>query len=191
MDPLTDLDWGTYYFFQFQARKLAVLQPVMLALNALANPRVTSVLILALVALLAFHRKIRPAIGVMLAFLAGIALIWNFREFMPSDRPPAAIDLAGPAGMRAAFPSASVLLFTLVAALWAMVPEFLGASQKSRFSALAAAVVLIILVILSQLFLKLYFLSDILAGLTAGLALALCCKVLVSTEPISGPEVRP
>jgi len=172
MSGIQGLDWGTYYWFAFQRNGPGkALRPVMEAANILGSYLVLAGLAIALMAFLLFlgRRRQAGALGAMIgvAILLGEGLKWLVRR----NPPPDSENILGPQ-ISLSFPNASALLTSMLFLILAMI---LSTTVRSRLRYLLDAVCLILVLLIgaSQLYLGLNFLTDLLAGWTAGVMLAL------------------
>ncbi len=172
MDSIEQLDWGTYSFFDFLAKKNPELPRYLHVEWANVAGGYIAVSVIAAVALALFlcrHRR-RDAICAMLAFAAGCGSIELAHWLVPRSRPEDARNAFRDIEMLGSYPCASVLLFTLAVtilgfALWEVLKPIWA---KALYVVVAA--LLVVWVCMAQFFLSLHFLTDILGGLAgAGL----------------------
>jgi undecaprenyl-diphosphatase len=184
MDSLKSIDYGGYYFFRHKAQHFDELVPVMQAGDFLGGYlALAALLVLAAVILLA-RGKPRSALFVLIFCTLAAAAVEAQRRFMASKRPDDARNLVSLEEMTRSFPAAGVLLLTLVcvvllAAAWD--------SLDGRILRLAATVGVVLLVLwlaVSELFLGLHFVSDVVAGLAGGTALGLLCSRFFARETV-------
>jgi membrane-associated phospholipid phosphatase len=175
MDAIESLDWGTYAHFRFQAQQLQQYDQFPLFLSFMQAAYYLSsyvgvgVLILLAVLLFLGQGKPRSALVTLLIFITASALLETIHLVVPRRRPPDAQNWLGADAMLGSYPSAGVFLFTIGAtllglALWKLLRPW----QRGLYTFIAA--LLTVWVCMSQFFLALHFLTDVLGGL-AGAAL--------------------
>lgn len=185
MDAIESMDWGAYAHFRFMGQQAP---PIMewtrdnlYPLGSYVN--VGFLLLIALLLLLG-HNKGRAAGIAVLTFVAAIALIELTHFVVPRRRPPDAQNFLGPDAMLGSYPSSSVFLFMLVMillgfALW--VPLRTG---RLRSVFVLAAGLLTVGVCLSQFFLCVHFVTDVIGGFVgAALFGWIACRLMVVSEP--------
>lgn len=178
VDILNSLDDSAYNTFDDWMKNSQALAAAMRLGDQLGSyVAVGVVLAIALLLLVVQGRPRAAQLGLAAAAL-GIALVEMVRRVVPAQRPDAALHLVGDEEMWRSFPAGKMLLFTLAAALLL----FTGWSALHRKTAklllTTALVTLCVWVALSQLMLALHFVSDVLAGVFAGLVLAMIANRL-------------
>jgi undecaprenyl-diphosphatase len=175
MNPIDGLDSGTDYFFHFQ-RGLGpwkeVLTPVMKAANLLGGMPAQALLALAIFGLLLYLGRPRQAgiLGVIV-FLA-VGLGEGLKWLVGANRPPDAEKFLG-SEMSPSFPNVSALLTSLLLLILAIIVSTIVQRPFLRYLIDGVCLLLVLLIGASQLYLGLHFLTDLLAGWTAGVLLAL------------------
>ncbi len=178
MDALETVDWGAYYHFRYLAGQHPQLLPAAELVNSLTHHAVLGVLIVFTLLALWLYGRPRTAVVGLATFLAGIVVAEGLRGLIARRRPDDAENLLGPDGMVGSFPAVGVLLFTLTALLLTFALWETGLGRTGRVLSTAAAAVLIVAVCLSQFFLGLHFVTDVVAGLLGGLVFALLARQL-------------
>ena len=175
MNPIDGLDSGTDYFFHFQ-RDLGpwkeILTPFMRSANLLGGMLAQALLALAILGLLLYLGRKRQAgilgIIIFLAVVLGEGLKW----LVGANRPPDAEKFLGPK-MSPSFPNVSALLTGMLLLILAMSLSTIIQRRFLRYLIYGVCLLLVLLIGASQLYLGLHFLTDLLAGWTAGVLLAL------------------
>ena len=170
MDAIESLDWGAYAHFSNEASRYPAVAEFMQNAYYLSSYVAVSLLLLIAVTLFLVQKKRRSALVVLVSFLAAVVLIEAIRWLVPRRRPEDAQLFLGPEAMRGSYPSAGVFLFTLVLifiafALWSVLPRVWG-----RGAYVLIAALLVGWVCISQFFLAIHFVTDVIGGL-AGAAL--------------------
>jgi hypothetical protein len=170
---LQGMDNGGYYFFRHKAQHYPDLVPVMQVGDAVGS--LVLIVVLAVLAVLLFlARGQARAAGVSAAFFVlGVVLVEAVRHLLPGRRPEDAQNYLDAEEMLHGFPARSVFLFTVagILFLYAIGPALTGRLQRGLMT--ACVVVLVLWVCMSQLFLGLQFVTDVMAGLAGGVALGL------------------
>ncbi len=183
MDAIESLDWGTYSHFRFTGQQLPQIVPWMRNnLHPLGSYVSVGFLLLIAILLLLGQQRRRAAVVALATFVAAFALIELTQFVVPRRRPPDAQNFLGPNAMQGSYPSSSVFLFMLVMillgfAMWAMLrgPWLRGAY-------VFAAGVLTVGVCLSQFFLCVHFVTDVIGAFVgAGLFGWIACRLMGST----------
>jgi undecaprenyl-diphosphatase len=177
MDWSRQMDEGANAFFHFEAKNAAAfMSSLMQSGDWIGGYAGAAIILLAAIAVAPRQARWRLAVAVLTTFLLGTALLEGVRLGVARPRPPGAQDVLGTAAPSPSFPSRAVFLATFAWALLAMT----WARRVQRiacriFVALAAGLV-IVFVCLSQLWLSLHYVTDVLAGLAGGLGLALVAR---------------
>ncbi len=190
MDAIEALDDGAAAHFGFQARQFPPIIPFMQGAYYLSTYVGIGVLLALIVVFLLLQRKKRAAAVAIASFAVAIALIEAARLIVPRARPQDAVLWLGPDAKFGSYPSAGVFLFTLGMillgnALWG----FMRRPWQAGLYVLAAAL-LTVWVCLSQFFLSIHYVTDVIGGM-AGAALIgwVACKAI---EPeIKSPMPTP
>jgi membrane-associated phospholipid phosphatase len=147
------------------------------AVTILGNVPVLAGVALAAGALLARGRRPYDAVLVLLAFAGAEVLSAALKQGFERDRPTFAEPRATETTF--SFPSGHATVSLAVYGALAYVAFRMLSSAGARAAALAAATALVLLIGFSRLYLGVHYLSDVLAGFSAGLAwLALCVLAL-------------
>src|ERR1019366_7874749 len=177
MDAIESMDWGAYAHFRFQAQQLGF--------RAKEFPQVTQwmqdyysvggyvailVLLLTTTLFLFMRGKLRGAVVVLFTFATAVGLIEAVHVLVPRRRPPDAQDWLGPHQMLGSYPSNSVFLFMLSVILLGYAVWSIIRRPWLRGLYVVIAALLTVGVCMSQLFLTLNFVSDVI-GAIAGAAL--------------------
>jgi undecaprenyl-diphosphatase len=188
-DKIKGIDAGTYYFFDFVGKQYRDILPVMELANSLAG-YVGSVVLLVL-AVIVFVVRGRKSLGVVSLIVFAIAAAGGegLRHLIARRRPDDAQDMLGAANMIGSYPAVGVLLFTL-ALILLTVALTIGAPRLRRVLLSVLAALIIVLVCLSQFFLRLHFMTDVVAGLMGGSACALLTWLLVPPTRVSDPGLN-
>jgi membrane-associated phospholipid phosphatase len=188
MDLLKEIDAGAYYFFRFQASQhpevVSVVQEVEPFLGYIA-----AVVLLGLTAVVCCVRGRPQAAAVSIAvFAVAVAAIEGLRHAIARRRPEDAQDMLGTADMAGSYPARGVFLLALTLLLLTFALAA-GAPRWLRVLLSLAAALLIAAACVSQLFLGLHFVSDVLGGLLGGGACALLAWLLAAprTRSIKAP----
>jgi undecaprenyl-diphosphatase len=170
MDPLQGVDNGTYYFFRYQ-RKAAgpILQFLMDFGNELGSDYVLAALALVLLGLLVVRRRYRQAAAFVVAAAIAVLLLEGLRQLVGRPRPLEALESSP------SFPSGTALLSSALFIFLAIHVGALISRRSLRFLLYAGCLILVMLIGTSTLYLGKNYLTDLLAGWTAGALLALVC----------------
>jgi undecaprenyl-diphosphatase len=173
MNPIQGIDFGTYYWFRNLRNTAAFdLSPVMQFLSRLGDHTVVATLTLACLALLLVRRRFRAA-GVIIGIVTCAVLMGEgLKMIVRRPRPADAEIWLGKAGLLDSFPSTSALLSSLVLFLFALILTGTLTRRRTRLLAQGGCLLLALLIGTSQMFLGLHFLTDVIAGWTAGVLLA-------------------
>jgi membrane-associated phospholipid phosphatase len=184
MDAIEALDWGAYSNFDHQVQSFPQILHIMRPGYYLGDYLAIGVLFSLAAVLFAVQGKHRSAQVTAVALAVALGLIFATRALVPRMRPGNAQNWLGPYEMQGSYPSASVLLFTLVMVLLACAvwPWLHARWQRALY--LALAIMLTVWVCMSQFYLCTHYLTDVLGGL-AGAALVgwMACKFLASRAP--------
>jgi membrane-associated phospholipid phosphatase len=179
MDPMRSVDWGAYYFFDFLAQQHPRIVPVMQVLNQLAGYAAAAILICATTALFAVRRQLWAAVMTLASYALTLALVEATRLLVARPRPDEAEALVGPEDMLGSYPARGIFLFTM--ALLSLTFAWWPAKRRRRVLLSLLVALLLIGTSLSQLVLRLHFVTDVVGGLFGGTACALLPHLLVST----------
>ncbi len=171
MDPIQGLDNGTYYWFRDQRKAgIEALDWFMGVLNNLGSPWFLGVLGILVVTGLLRRRHRRGAFAFIGSVLTVWAIVLVVRQLVGRPRP----DEAGAAGiMTFGFPSATAALSCLIFGLLGLVLASDFRRPRQHVVANCLAVLPILAIGASQMYLGYNFLTDVLAGWAAGTLLVL------------------
>jgi undecaprenyl-diphosphatase len=171
MDPIQALDNGAYYYFRDQRKAgIELLDRCMPALSNLGSSWFLGILGIFVVVGLLRRRNARGALAFLGSVLAASALVLAVRLIVGRPRP----DEAGAAGISSfGFPSETAALSCLLFGVLGLV--LAGDFRRPRHQALVncLAVLPILAIGASQLYMGYSFLTDVLAGWAAGALLVL------------------
>jgi membrane-associated phospholipid phosphatase len=167
------MDYGGYYFLRHLAGQNPQILPAFVLGDRLGSVLVVALTIVVAVILLARQGRNQTAQVALGAFALGVILVEILRNVVAAHRPPDAQDLVDADEMLRSFPAREVFTFTLAGVL--LVFSAWGSLHKTTLRLLltTAVVVLVLWVAMSQLVLGLHFVTDVMAGLAGGVALAL------------------
>jgi membrane-associated phospholipid phosphatase len=159
------LNYGTYYFFRSMAKETPDLHGVIRGIDLLGTLAVTGGVALVLVALLLWQGRMRAALVTVGLMLSGFGVLEGLNRAIGTPRPEerdeayAGVDLGPAFASRAAFLSALV---------YGLVPFVIGAKLRGvRWILLFSGCILLVLAVgFSQLYLRIDYLTGILAGWT-------------------------
>src|SRR6516162_7244932 len=169
MDAIESLDWGVYSHFRFQIQQYPAVLPIMQVAYYLSSYVGVCIGLSIAVILFLAQGKRRSALVALISFASSVGLIAVVRFVVPRRRPEGAENWLGPDAMVGSYPSAGVFLFMLAMiligfALWDLTRPWI------RGAYVLIAALLTGWVCLSQFFLAIQFLTDVLGGI-AGVAL--------------------
>jgi membrane-associated phospholipid phosphatase len=176
MDLLEGLDWGTYYFFRFQANKAPGWKNAMEFGDHIGSYLAVAGVIALIVALSLYAGQWRMAMAAIIGLLVSAALVEGLRLATQRPRPPDAQNLLASAELTHGFPSRAVFLTAFAWLMLAAALERCPLHKAYRSAAYLIASLVIVVVSVSQLWLGLHFVTDILAGLSGGIGLALVAR---------------
>lgn len=164
------VDWGAYYFFRYRANQVPSLDPIMHGGYLLGEMAP----FLGLIAAFLFFWSLGQNAGwkVMLYLLIAIVLAVGIAQLTNRQRPPDAQKFLGAGALSPSFPCRPVLVSAFAWFLIAAGLEF----QGYRWWVYIPAGLAIVFVCFSHLWLGLCLVTDVVAGLCAGLALALTAR---------------
>ncbi len=166
MDAIEALDQGAYAHFTFQAKAMPNVVSVMVTAYYISSYIGVCVLIIGILGIHLFLNRKQSALVATLSLVSAILIIELLRFAVPRSRPQDAVQWIGDEAKSGTFPSASVFLFLLCMillgnALW----ENLSARwSRGVFIVLAAS--LTVWVCLSQFYLALHYVSDVIGAIT-------------------------
>lgn len=163
MDAIEALDWGAHADFTFKSGKYGAILPLMRGAGYVSSYVAIAILLLIALALFLAQGKLRSAVVALLSFTFAVGLIAVVRFLVPR---------LGPDGMAGSYPATSVLLFMLTMILIGFAVWNLSQRYWVRGCYAAVATILTVWVCLSQFFLALHFLTDILGALAGATAVS-------------------
>ena len=190
MDAIDALDWGVYSHFDFENQRAPGLFPVMQIGYYVSGYVGVGLILLAAVVLFLVQGKRRSALVAIAISFAAVGLIEAVRWLVPRRRPENAVKTLGPDDMLGSYPAASVFLFMLAMillgfAVWGLTQRALWRGLYVLFAAL-----LTVWVCMSQFFLALHFLTDILGALVGATLIGWIAHRFLeqSTQPVSSAQ---
>jgi membrane-associated phospholipid phosphatase len=170
-DPIVQIDRALAAWLHDHAS--SVLTPILVAVTTLGSAWVLAPLAVVAVALLLRRHRGRDALMVALAIVGAELLTVGLKAGFERERPFFADPLAVEGTF--SFPSGHATVSLAVYGALAIVMAKSRETLARRIAVLLAAAALILLIGFSRLYLGVHFLSDVLAGFSAGLAwLGLC-----------------
>jgi undecaprenyl-diphosphatase len=174
MDPIHGLDWGTYYFFRNQRMAGALnLQPVMLVGAELGSYLALGIIAVVTALILSRRGWPRAPLLFVVTAAAAVGLDLGLKRLVHRPRPPDAELWLGQAHLSFSFPSTSALLSSFLALLLARAWVRSIPNRRPRIFGYGICLAVVLFIGTSQLYLGLHFVTDLLAGWTAGTLLAL------------------
>src|SRR5262245_25767921 len=176
MEVLRRLDYGTYAFFSHQFKPETAAFKLCEPLTFLGTFWVVTAVAAAAMVISLASKRFRSAVAISVCFLAAVGLTEGLNLRTERSRPSDSQRHVSREDFGKSFPAREVLLSTyswlaLVVALWPV------ASRKLvGVGFFSLSLVAILAVCMVQLILSLHFLTDVLAGLAGGAALALLAK---------------
>jgi undecaprenyl-diphosphatase len=174
MELLHGLDWGTYYWFT--SHPTPWLQPVMLDLSALGGPAILVLVVLAGLSPLLAMRYHGRGLFILAAIMIGVGVGMGVQFLTASQRPEASVDWLNEAHVPAGFPTGNALDAAVVYLTLALLTAPLVSQRSVRIVVISIGAGLAFVTGVSQLYLGLHFLTDMLKGWLLGLAWALVCR---------------
>lgn len=169
MDRINQFDWGVYSHFAFLEQQDAPFFRAGFLISGYIG-----VGFLLLIAVLSFlvQRKVRSLLVCLISSAFAVGLIQTVHWLVPRLRPERAVDIVGPEDMAGSYPSAAVFLFMLGMiwigfAVWTCTERSL---LRGSYAIMATA--LTVWVCMSQFFLNLHFLTDVLGGIAGATVVA-------------------
>jgi undecaprenyl-diphosphatase len=175
------LDYGTNYTFQFLARETPLdLGPLMRVGDWLGSYLATAVVLAVAMAWTPRAWRPRMAGAIVVAFLLGSLLVEGASMAVQRPRPQNAQNILG-AQADSSFPSRAVFLAGFAWPTLALALERRLGGKMSRTAVYALAALAVVFVCISELWLSLHYVTDVLAGLSGGLGLALLVRWALAT----------
>jgi membrane-associated phospholipid phosphatase len=160
---LIDLDRWVFEFFR--ARRNAPLDSLMITVTSLGDARVVMPVTLAGLATLIAYKRWRPALYLTMATAGAAIFVGGVKHFIQRPRPISIYDGIAEYSFPSGHASMSVVLFGFLAVLLAQ-----GAPLAWRRVIAFAALLLILMISFSRVYLGAHWLSDVAAGLGFGVA---------------------
>jgi undecaprenyl-diphosphatase len=179
MDFLESLDQS--FLNAILARRQPWLDPLMLAVTELGGPVLLTGALVVFTGLLLWQRQARGAGLLVLAFVCSLILEQAIKPWVGRARPDIGLALTAPPASPS-FPSGHALGATCVYAGAALVAGPRLRPRPARRGAVALGLSLAFLVGVSRLYLGVNYVTDVVAGWSAGLALALTARELAGPE---------
>jgi membrane-associated phospholipid phosphatase len=175
---LKSIDMGAYYSFTEMTGESAFLAQMFTIGDWLGSYIGIGVAAMLAVGFLVLQQRLWAATLTVASIALAILAAESMRRILPAHRPANAVRLVATEEMVRSFPSREVLTFTL-AASWLLFAGWMYLRRAAARAALLAVItVLILWVAMSQLMLGVHFVTDVAAGLFAGIALALLASRL-------------
>jgi undecaprenyl-diphosphatase len=171
MEYFANLDQRTTAAFAHWREAYPYMTGVMTDISALGGRTLLSLLVLFAVGLLLCLRRQRTAGFVLAAALGGYLLSVGLKEMIGRPRPIGVVVVMGNS-----FPSGHSMLSAIIYLTLALISTTVIPRWRVRFYVIGSTVVLVGLIGISRLFLGVHYLTDVVAGWTAGLAWALLCR---------------
>jgi membrane-associated phospholipid phosphatase len=180
-DPLVRLDIAAYG--ALQAGRSASLDAIMIAITQLGDAKVVIPVAVAAIATLTIVRQQRAAAYLFAAVGGAAVFVAGVKRVIQRPRPVSIYDGLAEYSFPSGHASMSIVLYGFLAVLLAW-----GAPPALRRVTSFAAVLLVLLIGFSRVYLGAHWLSDVLAGLAFGLAwVALLTLVYTRTNPPAVP----
>jgi undecaprenyl-diphosphatase len=146
-------------------------------LSALGGRTVLSLVVLFTVGLLLSLHRARSAAFLLAAALGGAVLSQVAKELIERKRPPELYRLVF-FEKSPSFPSGHSMVSAIVYLTLALIAAEIVPRRRVRYYLVCSALLLSVVIGVSRLYLGVHYLTDVLAGWTAGLAWALLCRWL-------------
>jgi membrane-associated phospholipid phosphatase len=189
MDAIEALDWAVYSHFDYQNQILPAFRPLW---QAAYYAGFVGFGIFLLIAALLFLRqgKRRSTLVVLLTGAAAIGVMAAVRFMVPRQRPPKAGNWLGPENMIGSYPSAGVFLFMLAAillgfAIWKVLPRV-----WLRIVYVLVATGLTVWIAISQFFLAIHFLTDVIGAMAGAALIALVAYRFLERQRNEQPSTQ-
>ncbi len=180
------LDYGTYSFFHFQAHDLPVnLDPLMRVGDSLGGYPATALVLGLAIVFAPRPAYLRMFVVVVTAYVVGGLMLEGVRLAVHRARPANAENILGVAG-DPSFPSRAVFLAAFAWPILALALDKRLTSRAARIVVHALAALIVVFVCVSELWLSLHYLTDVLAGLSGGIGLSLLVRWAAAA-----PDVAP
>lgn len=182
MELLQGIDWGAKYHFEH--KRLPWLDPLIGPGDFLAS--YGGFLLLAgaiFFMVVVLQRRWVKAARLALILTLASGSVELVRRVVSRERPDVAIRLVGSSEMNLSFPSRGVFLATLGLLLLAMVLERTCRRRADYFVVYSVVLALIGYVAFSQLYFSVHFVTDVVAGIVAGCAVAMLTRSFCAEGP--------
>jgi membrane-associated phospholipid phosphatase len=167
--------------------RTAPLDPIMVEISKLGGTAGMTVLTVLAVGVLVWKSRYRDAVVVAVAGAVAGPLVNGFKHLYARERPPAATQLV--LEPTYALPSGHALSSTVVVGILAVVTVRALHSTARRVLVVSGAVIVVVAIGVSRLYLGVHWLTDVLAGWSLGGAwLALCTAALLLGPRDQGPS---
>lgn len=189
MDAIEALDQGAYAHFTFQAKAVPNVVPVMVTAYYLSSYVGICVLIISILGIHLFQYRKLSALVAALSLVSAILIIELLHFAVPRTRPQDAVQWIGDEAKSGTYPSASVFLFLLCMilvgnALWENV-----SARWSRGVFIVLAASLTIWVCLSQFFLALHYVSDVIGAIAGATVVGwIAIRLMSDSVPLRPAE---
>jgi membrane-associated phospholipid phosphatase len=154
---------------------------VMSAVTRLGGADVLLAVTLVAVLALLLRRRVAHAAVMVAALAGGEALNWALKAAFERPRPEFSEPLATAAGF--SFPSGHAMVSLAVYGALAFVIAARLKSRRTRALVLGSALALVIAIGFSRVYLGVHYVSDVLAGFSAGLAWLILCALVLLAAP--------
>ncbi|MDB4905225.1 MAG: Phosphoesterase PA-phosphatase related [Gemmatimonadetes bacterium] len=155
------------------AHRTPLLDRVMLEITLLGTGTVVMMIVLIAVLFLWLSTHRQSALLLLFATAGGIVL--NNIMKVSFNRPRPQIIAWGTTAMSSSFPSGHAMSATIVYGTVAYLAARLQRTHSARIATMGVAIVLIVLICTSRMYLGVHYPSDVIAGVTVGLAWASFC----------------
>jgi undecaprenyl-diphosphatase len=173
MDPIHGLDWGTYYFFTTLRKNLKLdLEPVMVAGMELGGWLVLGSVALLVFILLCRRYPRQSPLAFLLVTVLAVGLDLGLKRLV-QRKPPDETLWSSQGQLPYSFPSRSALLASFLFFVLAMSLAATASGRAARLRSYGACTGIVLFIGTSQLYLGVHFVTDLLAGWTAGVLLGL------------------
>ena len=169
------LNYGTCYFFRTLAKDTTGLHGLMRGIDGLGSVGVLAAVGLVLIAALAWRRQTRAATIVLASAIVGLLVIELLNRAIGTPRPDEMDEAYAGVDLGPAFASRAAFLSSLVYGLVPLVAAGLLPKRWERAAVSALCTLLILAVGFSQLYLRVEYLTGVLAGWALGTFFLLLC----------------
>lgn len=186
MDAIDGMDDAAAAFFGFHASKPVVefMKPAYYISSYVGVAAIVVVVVMVLLA----QRRVRPAVVVAAAFGLAVAAIELTRWAVPRARPQDAVAFLGPDARYGSYPAAGVLLFIFCVFVLGHAVRNQLSTPWSRAGFVAVAAMMAVWVCMSQFFLGIHYLSDIIGGIAGGVLFGWVALLMMQTGATAEPS---